>query len=190
MTRGEGAVSPDSHLDEQRLIARVLAGERAAGRAFYEAHAPRVYRLTFRLTGDAALAEDCTQDTFVRAFDRLAGFRGDAALTTWLHRIAVTVTLNALRKRQRWLTREASLLEAAAVPSVSRHAEPDLKERLTRAIDALPEIYRLVVVLHDVEEYTHAEIAEILGIPEGTSKARLSVARGRLRETLADFMKE
>ena len=186
-TRGDGAL-PSGDADERRLIARVLAGERAAGRALYDAHAQRVYRLAFRLTGDAALAEDCTQDTFIRAFDRLATFRGDSALSTWLHRIAVSVTLNAIRKRKRWLEREGELVEAAGVEAAAREAEPDLQERVKRAIDSLPEIYRLVVVLHDVEEYTHAEIARVLDIPEGTSKARLSVARGRLRKTLADFV--
>src|SRR5690242_8200436 len=79
--------------DERRLIALVLAGDRAAGRELYDAHAPRVYRLVFRLAGDEDLARDFTQETFIRAFGRLHEFRGDAALGTWLHSIAVSVAL-------------------------------------------------------------------------------------------------
>lgn len=189
-TRGEAASqAPLSTptVPDRQLVARILSGDRVACRALYDAHAAGIHRLAFRLTGDAALAEDCTQEAFIRAFDRMASFRGDASLRTWLYRIAVTVTLNAIRKRRRWLQREEELDELLLPPARSRGPDPDLRERLTRAIEALPEIYRLVVVMHDVEEYTHAEIGEILGIPEGTSKARLSVARRRLREALADF---
>ncbi|MGH7720701.1 MAG: RNA polymerase sigma factor, partial [Gemmatimonadaceae bacterium] len=109
---------------------------------------------------------------------------------TWLHRIAVSVTLNAMRKWKRFRQRETELEEADSLPASVVEAEPDLKVRLRAAINALPELYRTVVVMHDVEDYTHGEIARILGVPEGTSKARLSVARARLREALADFARE
>jgi RNA polymerase sigma-70 factor (ECF subfamily) len=127
----------------------------------------------------------------VRAFDRLDRFRGDSALATWLTRIAVTVSLNAIRRRRRRGDRELGLDEAVAL----RAAEPagvevDLRERIARAIASLPEIYRATVVLHDVEGYTHAEIASLLGVPEGTCKTRLFVARRKLREMLADFVRE
>lgn len=181
---------PVSQVSERHLIAGLLAGDRAAGRALYDAHAPRIYRLVYRIAGDEELARDCTQEAFIRAFERLGDFRGDAAFGTWLHRIAVTVTLNALRKQNRWWKRETVLEAAADVPSRAIRAEPDLQERLRAAIDALPEIYRVVVVMHDVEEYTHVEIAGVLGIPVGTSKARLSTARARLRQALADFAEE
>ena len=180
----------DRNVDEPRLIARVLAGDRVAGRTLYDSHAPRVYRLVFRLAGDEELARECTQETFIRAFERLSSFRGDAALSTWLHRIAVSVTLNAMRKWKRFRQREAELEEADDQPAPFTDADPDLKTRLHAAINGLSEIYRTVVVLHDVEDYTHGEIAQILGIPEGTSKARLSTARAKLRELLADFARE
>src|SRR2546430_8980875 len=83
---------------EPELIARVLAGDRVAARELYDAHAPRVFRLAFRLTGDADLAREFTQGTYVRAFAQLSKFRGDAALSTWLHRITVTVVSNAMRR--------------------------------------------------------------------------------------------
>lgn len=177
-------------MDEQELIARVRAGEPAAERALYDAHVDRVYRLAYRVAGDDELARDFTQETFIRAFDRLGTFRGDARFSTWLHAIATTVALNGLRKVKRFRTRETALDAADGVPSAGRTAEPDLKTRLHAAIDALPDKYRMVVVMHDVEGYTHEEIAATLGVQVGTSKAQLSRARAKLRETLADFAGE
>lgn len=179
-----------SPVSERDLIAGVIAGDRAAGRALYDAHAPRIYRLAYRIAGDEELARDCTQETFIRAFQRLGDFRGDAAFGTWIHRVAVTVTLNAMRRRKRWWSRETVLEAAEEVQAAPASSDPDLRERLTAAIDALPEIYRLVVVMHDVEEYTHLEIAGMLGIPVGTSKARLSAARAKLRKALAAYAEE
>ncbi|MDQ6830711.1 MAG: RNA polymerase sigma factor [Gemmatimonadota bacterium] len=150
----------------------------------------RVYRLAFRLTGDDALAQECTQDAFIRAFERLGEFRGDSSFGTWLHTIASSVTLNALKKVKRLGAREMDISAADAVTGVSRRAEPDLKVRLRAAIDALPDGYRTVFVMHDVEGYTHEEIGAALGVQEGTSKAQLSRARAKLREALADFAGE
>ncbi|HEX7049601.1 MAG TPA: RNA polymerase sigma factor [Longimicrobiales bacterium] len=179
-------------MDERQLIQRVLAGDPAAERALYDAHVDRVHRLAFRLSGDPELAQEFTQETFIRAFDRLRGFRGDAALSTWLHAITVSVTLNGLRKVRRLRLRETALGEGTARDDAhgATAAEPDLKHRLKRAIDALPEHYRTVFIMHDVEGYTHEEIGQVLEVPAGTSKARLSRARARLREELADFAEE
>jgi RNA polymerase sigma-70 factor (ECF subfamily) len=175
---------------DQQLIARAVAGDLAAQRALYEQHVDRVYRLAFRLAGDEELARDFTQETFVRAFDRLASFRGESALGTWLHAIGVSVALNGLRKVKRWRAREAPLDDALTVGTTTRSAEPDLKVRLKAAVDALPEGYRTVFVTHDVEGYTHEEIAQTLGIQPGTSKAQLFRARAKLRVALADFAGE
>jgi len=177
-------------VDERQLIQRVRAGDARAERELYDANVERVYRLAYRLTGDDDLARDFTQETFIRAFERLEGFRGDAALSTWLHTIATSVVLNGLRKVKRFRQREADLDEAGAVPGRTRHAEPDLKLKLARAIDALPERSRMVFVMHDVEGYTHEEIGGALGMEAGTSKAQLSRARARLRESLAEFAGE
>jgi RNA polymerase sigma-70 factor (ECF subfamily) len=180
-------------VNEPELIARVLAGDRLAGRELYDAHAPRVFRLAFRLTGDAQLAREFTQDTFVRAFQRLADFRGDAAFSTWIHRITITVVANAMRKVRRLRERETDITDLDSLHPANagaRRIDPDLRERLAKAIDALPEIYRTTLIMHDMEGYTHTEIAEVLGVAEGTCKSRLSAARAQLRVALADFAKE
>ena len=193
MTRTALALQTTDQVSEPELIARVLAGDRAAARALYDAHAPRVIRLAFRMTGDAELAREFTQDTFVRAFQRLADFRGDAALSTWIHRITITVVANAMRKVRRLRDRETDLedLDVVSTHGVeARRIDPDLRDRLAKAIDALPEIYRITLIMHDFEGYTHTEIAETLGVAEGTCKSRLSVARSQLRHALADFAKE
>jgi RNA polymerase sigma-70 factor (ECF subfamily) len=177
-------------VDEAELIARARAGEPAAERALYEAHVDRVYRLVFRIAGDGDLARDFTQDTFIRAFERLHEFRGEAQFSTWLHPIAVNVALNGLRKVKRLRQRETGLDEGLDIPGTRRTAEPDLKRRLRAAIDALPHGYRTVFVMHDVEGFTHEEIGAAMGVEAGTSKAQLSRARAKLRVALADFAGE
>ncbi len=173
--------------DERALVARAVAGDPAAERALYDAHVGRVYRVAYRLAGDDDLARDITQDVFVRAFDRLAEFRHDAAFATWLHRIALSVALNALDKVRRLRQRETPLEDDFDAAAPERRADPDLRARLAAAIDALPPGYRAVFLLHDLEGYTHEEIGEALGVRPGTSKAQLFHARARLRERLADF---
>ena len=175
---------------EPELIARVVAGDRQAARELYDAHAERVFRLAFRLTGDGELARELTQETFIRAFAQLNRFRGDSALSTWLHRVTITVVSNAMRKVKRFRARETDLDEATPLVAEPSTTDPDLRDRLYRAIDELPEIYRIAFVMHDLEGYTHEEIASVLGVAEGTCKSRLSVARAQLREKLAPFAKE
>jgi RNA polymerase sigma-70 factor (ECF subfamily) len=177
-------------VEERELISRVLAGDPSAERALYDAHVDRVFRLVYRMAGDMDKAQDYTQETFIRAFSRLQSFRGDSALSTWLGSIAISVTLNGLRKVRRRNERELGLDEGMPVGHMTREAEPDLKVRLTQAIDDLPDGYRAVFVMHDVEGYTHEEIATCLGVHPGTSKAQLFRARARLREALADFAKD
>jgi RNA polymerase sigma-70 factor (ECF subfamily) len=177
-------------VNEPELIARVLSGDRIAARELYDAHSPRVFRLAFRLTGDADLAREFTQDTFVRAFAQLSKFRGESALSTWLHRITVTVVSNAMRKVKRFRARETDLEDVHPVDADGAGVDPVLRERLHRAITALPEIYRTTIIMHDLEGYTHTEIADVLGVAEGTCKSRLSQARAQLRAALADLAPE
>jgi RNA polymerase sigma-70 factor, ECF subfamily len=177
-------------LTDIELIKRVLAGDAGAERALYDAHVDRVYRLAYRLAGDADLAQDFTQETFVRAFSKLREFQGRSAFATWLHSITVSVSLNALRKVKKIRLREVDIDDAPEAYSTRREAEPDLKERLKKAIAGLPEHYRAVFVMYDMEGYTHEEIGTVLNVPVGTSKARLSRARATLREQLADFAGE
>ena len=177
-------------MNDRELIGRVLAGDPSAERALYDAHVGRVFRLAYRMAGDLDRAQDYVQETFIRAFQRLGEFRGESALSTWLCSIAISITLNGLRRTRRSNEREVRLDDAPPMGRMSREAEPDLKERLAQAIDALPEGYRTVFVMHEVEGYTHEEIAEVLGVQSGTSKAQLFRARAKLREALADFATE
>jgi RNA polymerase sigma-70 factor, ECF subfamily len=177
-------------VQDRELIGRVLAGDPRAERALYDAHVDRVFRLVYRMAGDSDRAQDYTQETFIRAFARLGEFRGESALSTWLCSIAISITLNGLRKVRRARDREIALEDAPPLGASRPEAEPDLKARLTQAIDQLPEGYRAVFVMHDVEGYTHEEIGSTLGVHPGTSKAQLFRARARLREALADFAKD
>jgi len=178
-------------VDDQQLIARIRAGDPSAERALYDAHVDRLYRLVFRYVGEPDVAEDCVQDTFIRAFERIGDFRGDSALGTWLGAIAVSMALTALRKRKRASGREGTWEDAeqlaAPKPPV---VDPDLQARLHEEIERLPEGYRMVFLMHDVEGYTHEEIGTMLGVQTGTSKAQLSRARARLRERLSVFVRE
>lgn len=176
--------------DERHLIARALEGDPQAERALYDAHVDRVYRLAYRLTGDDDLAQEYTQQTFIRAFDRLDGFRGDARLSTWLHSVAVSVIYNGLRKVSRDRKRHVDLEATRGMGERDRVPQPHLRRRLFEAIDGLPTGYRTVFVMHEIEGYTHEEIAGALGVQVGTSKAQLSRARARLREQLADLAGE
>jgi len=177
-------------VDDRQLVGRIRAGDAEAEREMYDAHVDRVYGLAFRMTGDEALARDFTQDAFVRAYAKLDGYRGEASLSTWLHTVTTSVVLNGLRKVKRFHQRETDLEEARFEAGGRREAEPDLKDRLRQAIDALPDGYRTVFVMHDIEGYTHEEIGRALGVKSGTSKAQLSRARAKLRVALADFAEE
>jgi RNA polymerase sigma-70 factor (ECF subfamily) len=172
------------------LVEKARAGDTVAFRNLYEMNVDKIYRLTSRMAGEDELARDFTQETFLRAWQRLDQFRGDAAFSTWLHSIAVSVSLNGLRKVDRHRKRERSLEDAAHVTPSARRSEPGVKDRLNDAVDGLPEIYRTVFLMHDLEGYSHDEIAETLNVAQGTSKARLSRARAKLRDALGDAMKE
>ena len=125
-------------MDERQLITRAAGGDAGAERSLYDAHVERVYRLAYRLAGDADAARDITQDTFIRAFARLGEFRGEASLATWLHSIAYSVALNTLRTARRRETRVGRLDDGTVVAAIERRSEPDLRTRLAAAVDALP----------------------------------------------------
>ena len=187
------AVAPSglaAERDERTLIAEAAAGDRSAARALYDAHVERVHRIAYRLCGDTDLAEDLTQDVFVQLFRRLDQFRGESSFGTWVHRVALTVSLNAMRKVKRFRTRETEIDEALHHEQANGEIEPDFRDQLNAAIDALPDGIRAALVMHTIEGYSHAEIGEALGIAEGTSKARVFDARARLKKTLAPFLNE
>jgi RNA polymerase sigma-70 factor (ECF subfamily) len=173
------------HSDPTDLIHRAQQGDRAAFEALYRAHVGRVYALCLRLTADRALAEERTQDAFVRVWERLATFRGDSAFSSWLYRITVNEVLLGRRAERRREQRVVTTEDPAALER-PRGADPASGSAfdLERAVAALPPGAREVFVLHDVEGYRHEEIAELTGIAVGTSKAQLFRARRLLRGAL------
>jgi RNA polymerase sigma-70 factor (ECF subfamily) len=175
---------------EAEVLERARGGDQVAMRRLYDENVDRVYHLAFRMAGEEDLARDFTQDAFIRAFQRLDQFAGRAAFSTWLHSVAVSVCLNGLRKRKREREREWGLDDVGPLAVAAEDVRPQVRDRLHAAIDSLPELYRTVFVLYDVEGYRHEEIAEMLDVAVGTSKARLSRARGRLRESLGDLAGE
>ncbi len=174
-----------AHGVEFELVGAARAGDVAAFERLYRATVGRVYGLCLRMTGSAALAEELTQEVFVRAWRRLATFRGESAFSTWLTRLAVHVVVSDRRTRRARDARfqlAADLEElAGAAPAVRPGAALDLE----RAVAALPPQARRVFVLHDVEGWGHAEIAQRTGLAVGTCKAHLHRARKLLREVLA-----
>jgi len=177
-------------LTDIELVERVRGGDDGAFRVLYDRHVDRVFRLAFRMAGREDLARDFVQEAFVRVYRKLHQFRGDAAFSTWLHSVTVSVTLNGLRKVERLRDRERALDDVAPPTAAAPSVEPWLRKRLVEAIEGLPDIYRTVFVMHDLEGFAHAEIADALDVAEGTSKARLSRARARLREALDDVARE
>lgn len=171
-------------MEDRNLVRRVLMGDTAAERALYERHVDRIFRLAYRMAGDATQAEDLTQDAFIRAFDRLADYRGDAPFGAWLHRVAVSVILSALRKRKRVQSIESLRDDLEPLGAAAPAADHDLKRRLATAVDGLDDPHRMVFVMHDMEGFTHQEIAAAMDTPVGTAKARLSRARRKLRDAL------
>ena len=176
--------------DQRALIERARRGDASAHRALYDTHVDQIYRLTFRLTGAEHTAREVTQNTFVKAFASLDGFRGDSAFGTWLHAIAVSLSLNEIRRRKREWARNAPLDDATALAESGPRSDPFLREKVMGAVKDLPEGCRTVFMMHDAEGYTHQEIAAALGVTVGTSKAQLSRARGKLRVALAMFAEE
>lgn len=172
-------------MSDDDLIERARRGDEAAVRALYERHAARVYAVVRRLAGDDALAEDWAQEAWVQAIRALPSFRGDAQFSTWLHRIAVNSALQGRRWRERRAGREEPLLDTLRGAGGDSSERIVLRHRLEAAIRRLPERMRQVLVLHDVEGYTHEEIGRALGIASGTSKSQLFKARARMRELLA-----
>jgi len=182
-------------LDEAKVAAQsaeqldVQAATRGDAKAFerlYRAHISKVYGLCWRLCdGDSAKADQAAQDAFVRAWEKLASFRGESAFGTWLHRLTVNVVLGEHRLLKRWTTFEDA--EEAGAPEPSHHPTASLGERIDieRALTRLPKGARAVLVLHDLEGWQHDEIAAATGIAVGTSKAQLHRARKLMKEFLS-----
>jgi RNA polymerase sigma-70 factor (ECF subfamily) len=182
--------------DEDRaLVTRFLvARDDAAFRALYRRHAPATYRFATRLAGTTAVGEDLHQESWIRAVERLASFRGESSLRTWL----CGVVLNRWREIRRSGTETRAPAppggfgaeDEEAIVETTRPIDEATRIDLERAVLALPDGYREVFVLHDLYGYTHDQIAQRIGIEPGTSKSQLSRARRTLRERLRGVPRE
>lgn len=169
---------------ERALVQACQRGDGSAQQELYLRYARRVLAVVSRIAGPAD-AEEITQEVFLRALRGIHGFRGESQLSTWLYRLAVNAALthsSRSQRHQRRHTGEDALERLSAEPV--EDADPLLRQRLERAMAALPAGYRAVLVLHDIEGLQHEDIASILGVRVGTSKSQLHKARARMRELL------
>jgi RNA polymerase sigma-70 factor (ECF subfamily) len=174
--------------DEQTTIRRAIDGDEAALRSLWSRHAPHIDMVVRRLVGfDPDLAEDIAQEVWIQIFRALPSYRGDSQFSTWAHRIAVNRTLNALRKTKRLAALETGVEEDTAAVEMDTERS-FLAASIDSATAKLSPGARTVFVLHDVEGYTHEEIALELGITSGGSKSQLFKARAKLRKLLAHLI--
>jgi RNA polymerase sigma-70 factor, ECF subfamily len=189
LTQGIGARSSSTSDDERRSrerqrVREAQAGDMAAYEELYRDNVGRIYGLCLRLAGNANLAEELTQDVFVRAWQKIGSFRGESAFSTWLYPLAVNVALSERRARSRRTSRVFTTDDITPFERAEQAPAPERGLDLERALEELPEGARAVFVLHDVEGFKHQEIANLTGIAAGTSKAQLHRARRLLREAL------
>ena len=177
------SVSPNESAD----VMLAAKGDRRAFERLYRSHVNRVFTLCTRMCGSRVRGEELTQDVFVRAWEKLPQFRGDAQFSTWIHRVAVNIVLtdrkNEARNRKRMVEEEP---EREDTPLQRASVTPGYGDRMdiTAALETLPAGAKQIFVLHDIEGYKHEEIAEMCGITAGGSKAQLHRARLLLREAL------
>lgn len=197
ISTGPGKVTPlrpaarelteQDQADEQLAlaVARAQTGDKAAFAQIYRSQHRRVYALCVRLLGDRQLAEELTQDAFIKAWQQLHSFRGEAKFSTWLHRVTANAVISYQRKHSPWLRWLKKGSGDDEIPESPMHESPGEARDLEAAIAKLPVRARQVFVLMDIEGYSHDETAAMLGIAEGTSKAQLFRARELLRAMLA-----
>ena len=178
----------DLSANETHWVDKAQAGDRLAFEKLYRSHCDRIYALCWRMCGgDAALAEDMVQEAFVRAWNKLALFKGESKFGTWLHRLTVNVVLSDRRIRVKRLQRERQMDDDVERTLIgARDVFAGLRKDLEAAIAGLPERARTVLVLYDIEGFQHNEIAEMTGMAVGSSKAQLHRARKLVREVLKD----
>ena len=179
---------------EQRLLARIAAGDRLAFEELLDAYQMRIYRLALRFTGSVADAEDLTQEIFLAVYQSAASFRGRSSAGTWIYRVAMNHCLEFRRKRR---IESVPLEEETALPFMDARDDPleqagrsEMRRRVDTAISCLSPVHRDVVVLHELQGLTYQEVAAALDVPVGTVKSRLSNAFRKLRELLGGYVHE
>ena len=183
-SQGMVSTRTDTVADEAAWIRQAQRSDARAFEALYRLHIDKVYGLCLRMTGNVSEAEDCAQEAFIQAWNKLTKFRGDSAFATWLHRIAVNTVLGRIRKSKREQDRIQTVADTRPEP-LNTGDTGELRD-LVAAVDRLPEGARHVFVLHAVYGYTHDESASMLGIAAGTSKAQLHRARRLLTQQLEE----
>ncbi len=181
-SKGVAAVTEPGLIDEQDWVQRAQQADTTAFESLYRLHVDRVYGLCLRMTGNPSEAEDCTQEAFIQAWNKLSKFRGDSAFSTWMHRIAVNSVLGRMRKARRELDKMQAVTDISPVPETV--GDSGNFEDLQNAVDDLPDGARHVFVLHAVYGYSHDETGDMLGIAAGTSKAQLHRAKRLLASNL------
>jgi len=178
-------VDSERRAAEWQLVQDAQGGDLAAFERLYRDNERRVFALCMRLSSDPALAEELTQEVFIRAWRKLGSFRGHSAFSSWLYPLTVNVALTERRSRRRRLARVVPTDDVTTLEPSTAAPSPETGFDLEKAMTRLPPGARRVFVLHDVEGRTHEEIASLLGLAPGTSKAQLHRARRLLREALA-----
>jgi RNA polymerase sigma-70 factor (ECF subfamily) len=196
-------IDAGAHAEDERLVARAQEGDALAFDQLVGRHTARLYGLVYHMTGNHEDTNDLLQEVWTKAFRSLAGFRGASRFTTWIHSIAVNMTINFLKRRNRRQTvsLDASQEEGGASDSVesllvSPHTPrtqagiTELQRRLTEALGRLSAEHRAVVTMFDIQGMAHAEIGRILGVSEGTVRSRLFYAHRQLQGFLSDLHME
>jgi RNA polymerase sigma-70 factor (ECF subfamily) len=179
----EATATPGTAASVDDLVRRAQQGDVAAFESLYRTHAQAIYALCWRMTGDERDARELLQDVFVRAWERLTTFRGQSSLATWLHRLGTNVVLERMRVGKREALRMIDA-ESAEPETPGSDRDADTRMDLDRALTTLPSGARTVFVLHDIEGYSHDEIATMTGIAPGTARAQLWRARRALMRLL------
>ncbi len=185
--------------EDARLVARTQAGDPGAFDTLVVKYSPRLYGLVYNMTSNHEDTNDLLQDIFAKAYRSIAGFRGNSAFYTWVHSIAVNMTINFLKKRGRRMTlslddmdagveKNKEFIELTSSTNPVRDADlSELQQRLNEAMMKLSYDHRAVVTMFDIQGMPHAEIAQILGISEGTVRSRLFYAHRQLQNYLEEF---
>jgi RNA polymerase sigma-70 factor, ECF subfamily len=178
-------LTPDAESADERSLAEEFwrHGDESAFRVLYRRQTPLLYRVAYRMVANADRASDIVQDTWLRAAQGLPSFRWQSSLATWLVGIVVNRSREEIRRMPKEVLAQGQFLEPP-----SRNPDPGQRLDLERAIAQLPEGYRAILLLHDIEGYTHEEIAQALEIEPSTSRSQLARARAAMRETLEQRM--
>jgi RNA polymerase sigma-70 factor (ECF subfamily) len=174
----------EKNLQDKALLDAAKLGDKTAFKSLYELYVGRVYGLCFRLCADKSLAEDATQEVFIQLWRNLGNFDGNSQFSTWLHSVTSNVTISYIRKQRGWWQKMFSIEQTSAMEkeAIGSIADSNLEQYIYR----LPERARWVFVLHAIEGYRHEEIATILDVAVGTSKAQFHRAKGLIQGWIDD----